>query len=175
MNRFKNILVAFDGSSDSKRALKTAETLALDNRAKLTVVYVHDKSLDRVANYESPVTDDLHAHQAEPYIGTGTIPTHTEINAGAENLPPQKQAIVHDNEPDIILSNARIQLESDIDVKLETLIGHAANVINDYAKDHAIDLIVIGNRGLSGIKKLVMGSVSQKVTNDAECAVLVVK
>lgn len=169
MKRYKNILVAFDGSSDSNLALEAAETLAIDNNAHLTVVYVHDKSVDKTVYYENPTSDDLHSQQPEPYIGGGHIPTQGVIHSN------NKQTIIHDNKPDEVVSGAKIKLLNEIDVTYETLTGKPANVINDYAKNHEIDLIVIGNRGISGIKKLVMGSVSQKVTNEAECAVLVVK
>ncbi|MDY0404190.1 universal stress protein [Virgibacillus sp. 179-BFC.A HS] len=42
MKRFKNILVAFDGSPDSVQALEAAETLAKDQQSHLTVAYVHE-------------------------------------------------------------------------------------------------------------------------------------
>ncbi|WP_240452417.1 universal stress protein [Virgibacillus sp. YIM 98842] len=53
--------------------------------------------------------------------------------------------------------------------------GKPAAELIKYADENKVDLIVIGNRGLSGIKKFFMGSVSQKVTNDAPCAVFVMK
>lgn len=169
MKHFKNILVAYDGSSYSNQALEIAETLAVDNKAALTVIYVHDKSIDKTVNYDNPTSDDLHAHKAEPFIGTGAIPTPT----GSPSV--NKQTVIHDNKPDEILADARVNLKSELNVTFEALTGNPAKSINDYAEDYDMDLIVIGHRGISGIKKLVMGSVSQKVTNDAHCAVLVIK
>jgi nucleotide-binding universal stress UspA family protein len=43
------------------------------------------------------------------------------------------------------------------------------------ASSHNIDLIVVGSRGLSGFKKLLVGSVSAAVVNHAHCSVLVVR
>lgn len=170
MIRYKNILVAFDGSADSNRALEVAETFATDHGAKLNVVYVHDKSLQQTVNYEESLLDnDIYSNQPEPYIGTGSMPIRPEIPA------QNKKAVIHDTEPDKILSDARSKLKNDEDVTFEALIGAPAHAISEYAKDNDIDLTVIGNRGLSGMKKLVMGSVSQRVTNNAGCAVLVVK
>jgi Universal stress protein family len=47
--------------------------------------------------------------------------------------------------------------------------------IVDYAEDKGIDLIVIGTRGKSGFKKMLLGSVASKVVTYAHCPVLVVK
>ncbi|MDY0409746.1 universal stress protein [Paracerasibacillus soli] len=55
------------------------------------------------------------------------------------------------------------------------LTGKPANEITDFAKGKDIDLIIIGNRGLNGIKEFVLGSVSKKVVDEATCPVLVVK
>lgn len=52
--------------------------------------------------------------------------------------------------------------------------GPVARSIVAFAAEHAIDLIVIGSRGLGSIEGYLMGSVSHKVTSTAECPVLVV-
>ena len=53
--------------------------------------------------------------------------------------------------------------------------GDYANCILDSAKVAGVDLIVMGRRGLSNLKGFVTGSVSHKVSQRAECAVLTVK
>ena len=47
--------------------------------------------------------------------------------------------------------------------------------ITDYAAEWKTDLIVMGTRGLSGFKKLLLGSVSSGVLSHATCSVLVVR
>ncbi|HET7147721.1 MAG TPA: universal stress protein [Candidatus Nitrosopolaris sp.] len=47
--------------------------------------------------------------------------------------------------------------------------------IAEYAESHGIDLIVLGTRGRSGFKKLLLGSVASGVVNYATCPVMVVK
>jgi len=47
--------------------------------------------------------------------------------------------------------------------------------ILEYAENEKIDLIVVGTRGRSGIKQLLIGSVAEGVVTYAHCAVLVVK
>jgi nucleotide-binding universal stress UspA family protein len=53
--------------------------------------------------------------------------------------------------------------------------GDAASEIVRYAQDAAMDLIVLGTHGRTGLERLLMGSVAEKVMRDAPCSVLVVK
>ena len=62
-------------------------------------------------------------------------------------------------------------------LKTDVVIGISSVVkeIVDYAEKNRIDMIVIGSRGLSGIKKMLLGSVAGGVVTYAHCPVLVVK
>jgi nucleotide-binding universal stress UspA family protein len=53
--------------------------------------------------------------------------------------------------------------------------GDAAGEIVRYATDAAVDVIVLGTHGRTGVERLLMGSVAEKVMRDAPCSVLVVK
>jgi nucleotide-binding universal stress UspA family protein len=55
------------------------------------------------------------------------------------------------------------------------LIGKPGDLIVSEASQGGFDLVVIGSRGLGGIKELVLGSVSHKVVNESKVPVLVVK
>jgi len=59
--------------------------------------------------------------------------------------------------------------------ELEIVNGDAAVEIVRLAHIHQADLIVIGTRGLTGLKRVLQGSVSSQVVADAPCSVLVVK
>jgi len=63
------------------------------------------------------------------------------------------------------------------DVKAETFVGEseAFEAITKLAKDQAADMIVIGSHGRTGLRRLLMGSVAEKVIGYAPCPVLVVK
>jgi nucleotide-binding universal stress UspA family protein len=52
---------------------------------------------------------------------------------------------------------------------------NTAGGIVDYAEDKDIDLIIIGTRGRSGFKKILLGSVASKVVTYAHCPIMVVK
>ena len=58
---------------------------------------------------------------------------------------------------------------------VEMIQGAPAEVILEYAKQNGVDLIVIGSRGLGGIREFVLGSVSHNVVQHAKIPVLVVK
>jgi len=62
-------------------------------------------------------------------------------------------------------------------VKAETFVGEseAFEAITKLAKDQAADMIVIGSHGRTGLRRLLMGSVAEKVIGYAPCPVLVVK
>lgn len=53
--------------------------------------------------------------------------------------------------------------------------GHPAEMIIDYAKNRDVDLIILGSRGRSPLKQVVLGSVSHNVLQHAHCNVLVAK
>lgn len=63
----------------------------------------------------------------------------------------------------------------DIPVNHVLVEGDPATEIVKYARDAGIDLVVMGTHGRSGVERLLMGSVAEKVMRDAACSVLVVK
>lgn len=71
----------------------------------------------------------------------------------------------------IILEMAK----SGVSVKGQLGNGRPDQVILDAAKKDGADLIVIGSHGRTGLDKVLMGSVSEKILNQADCAVLVVR
>ena len=66
--------------------------------------------------------------------------------------------------------------ENDLDiVKAHVLTGDPGTTITDYANEHAADLIVIPSHGYHGMKRLVLGSVAERVIRHAHCSVLVLR
>ena len=65
--------------------------------------------------------------------------------------------------------------EPGLDCQRHYLTGAPARHIIDFAKQHNVDLIVIGSHGRTGFSKLLMGSVTESVLRGAPCPVLVVK
>ncbi len=66
-------------------------------------------------------------------------------------------------------------IKNKIVFKKETLFGHESKKIIDFSQKEKFDLIVIGSRGLSPIKRMILGSVANSVVNKSKIPVLVVK
>jgi nucleotide-binding universal stress UspA family protein len=62
-----------------------------------------------------------------------------------------------------------------LEVDLIVREGYPATVIEEEASDRQADLIVIGTRGLSGLKHLLLGSIAERVVQKSPCPVLTVK
>ena len=75
-----------------------------------------------------------------------------------------------------ILSHAK-DLADSLSCKVTDLItyGDPATRIIEVAEEKQVDMIIMGSRGISGIKRLFVGSVSDKVVNQASCPVLLVR
>jgi len=53
--------------------------------------------------------------------------------------------------------------------------GNIANEIEKVAKKEKCDLIIVGNKGLGSVTRLLLGSVSNKISQSSSCSVLIVK
>jgi nucleotide-binding universal stress UspA family protein len=75
-----------------------------------------------------------------------------------------------------ILADAQAKAQT-ADIQVETLLtaGQPVETIIDASRNGGFDLIVIGARGLSPMKEILLGSVSHGVTTHARCPILVVK
>jgi len=75
---------------------------------------------------------------------------------------------------DKVTQNAK---KNDVRIKTELIDSQMSvdGTIVEYAESHDIDLIILGTKGRSGIKKLLLGSVATGVIKYATCPVMVVK
>ena len=71
-------------------------------------------------------------------------------------------------------NNNEVRLQTKISLVPYTETSTAGTIIN-YAEENRIDLIVIGTRGHSGLKKMLLGSVALAVLTYSHCPVLVIK
>ena len=71
----------------------------------------------------------------------------------------------------------RVKAEAGPGMEVETYVleGNPALEITKFAKDHGCDLIVVGTLGKSGIDRILLGSVAEKVVRIAPCPVLVIR
>jgi nucleotide-binding universal stress UspA family protein len=74
----------------------------------------------------------------------------------------------------VLRDAAQLAKSEGIEVELHPRKGDPADALLAVAKDTDADLIVVGNRGMTGARR-VLGSVPNKVTHHADCNVMVVK
>lgn len=78
-------------------------------------------------------------------------------------------------------NNAEKQFEkiksdlSPLPVITEILYGSPSVMISDYIRDNNIDLVVMGTKGVSGLKELLIGSNAEKIVRNAACPVITVR
>jgi nucleotide-binding universal stress UspA family protein len=150
----KKILVALDGSLHAKNALTFALDLAEKYTATVEVLTVfHNTHLPIVVN---PV------NSVNAFSNDIMLDCMKAQKTQQEELLSHTVTQVHREHP---------QLQVTATLKE----GRPAEQIIKFAKEGNHDVIIMGNRGLGGIKQLLLGSVSDRVADGAPCPVLIVK
>jgi nucleotide-binding universal stress UspA family protein len=70
---------------------------------------------------------------------------------------------------------AKVLEESGIDVETHAREGDPADAILDVAEEQGADLIVVGNKGMTGAKRFLLGSVPNKISHHAPCSVMIIR
>ncbi|MEO8482473.1 MAG: universal stress protein [Acidobacteriota bacterium] len=147
MIHIKNILVATDFSAPSEAALLYGRNFARQSSATLHLLHV----VDDVASRVMPMTG------AMPNVGQMQVELDEAARKDVEAL------LGEDDRREL---NARAVLLTS---------AAPAQSIVAYARDAAIDLIIIGTHGRTGLANLFLGSVAQHVVRMAPCPVLTVR
>jgi len=156
---FKRILCPVDMSPFSQAAIKLGVKFAQSTGATLYLLHVIDNPFDDL--YMSPITQAdpalLDLYKDEPakraQIMTATL-QHSQVllkqfcHEWVERLPNVRYLVVN---------------------------GDPFEKILDAAKDYRIDLIVLATHGRTGVKRLLIGNVAEKVVRHAPCPVLTLK
>lgn len=141
---FEKILIAVDGSEDSKAAIRLANELVAQGMGK-TIAVLH----------------------VEPEFVVGT----TDVLWAAGKAEGRDTGI-YDMGKKVLEEACAALKPGSAKVLKELMIGNPAAVICEYAKVNKCDLIIMGGRGENPLKGLLMGSVSLKVLHYAPCPVL---
>lgn len=83
--------------------------------------------------------------------------------------------IVDEQAAEILEEAEAIAAERGREIETATTYGHAAKALVSYADNHDADHIVVGSRGRSGTKRLLLGSVAETIIRRATCPVVVVR
>jgi nucleotide-binding universal stress UspA family protein len=144
---FGSIVVGTDGSETAQEAVRQATALA-----KAT-----GSSIDIVSAYE-PVSS-------------------ARLREEAQQVPKDLEWMVNPREDvDATLESAAEQIkEAGVEVQIFAREGDPADAILDVAEERGAGLIVVGNKGMTGAKRFLLGSVPNKVSHHAPCSVLIIR
>lgn len=175
---FEKILVPTDGSEHAKKAVQLAADIAGKYQARLVLLHVMPRGplpeeVRRMARVEhiSPGA----AGAAAPLTPEGKFPASTIFGSKSETQDETEQVLRF--LADKILADAKhIARDKGVqDVSCAIAEGDPAEQILRHAETEGANLIVMGSRGLSDLKGLLMGSVSHKVSQLSPCSCVTVK
>ena len=151
---FEKILVPLDGSELSLKALDAAASVAQKFGGSITLLHAY---------FLQPVLFPEPIPSASP----APILTRDDVARMAEGAERLGNRILDEGEQRIKSAN--------LEVKKIVVEGHAVEEIVRVANEENIDLIVIGARGVSHMREMLLGSVTDGVLHHVHCPVLVIK
>ena len=144
---FRSIVVGTDGSDTATQAVRQAIELARSVGARIELVSAYEPVSDARLREESIV------------------------------VPQDLQWMINPRE-DVLATleaAAREIRDAGVDVEVFARQGDPADAILDVAEERGSDLIVVGNKGMTGAKRFLLGSVPNKVSHHAPCSVLIIR
>ena len=144
---FKSIVVGTDGSDTANQAVRQAVDLARAVGAKVELVSAYE-----------PVPEQRlkHERQQAPEDLQWAINPREDVDATLE-------------------AAAAVAQEASVPVDVYPRQGDPADAILDVAEEREADLIIVGNKGMTGAKRFLLGSVPNKVSHHAPCSVLIIR
>ncbi len=144
---FRSIVVGTDGSETAGKAVEAAVELAGLTGAKLELVSAY-----------------------EP------VPSQ-RLRVAARQVPADLQWMVNPREDvDATLAEAAERVAAaGVESRTYAREGDPADAILDVAEELGSDLIVLGNKGMTGAKRFLLGSVPNKVSHHAPCSVMIIR
>jgi nucleotide-binding universal stress UspA family protein len=144
---FRSIVVGTDGSDTARQAVSQATGLAAAIGAAIELVSAY-----------------------EPVAGQ-------RLREEAREAPRDLQWMINAREDvEATLRDAAEEVEAaGVAVRTYAREGDPADAILDVAEERGADLIVVGNKGMTGAKRFLLGSVPNKVSHHAPCSVLIIR
>ena len=144
---FDRIVVGTDGSETADAAVRTAVELARLSDAKLEIVSAYQPiPQSRLRDEESGISGDI-SHTINPREDVQLVLD----KAAAEAKKAKVDVVTHPRE------------------------GDPADAILDVAEENDADLVMVGNKGMTGARRFLLGSVPNKISHHAPCDVWIVK
>jgi nucleotide-binding universal stress UspA family protein len=143
----RSIVVGTDGSDTASEAVRQATGLALKLGARVYLVSAYEPVPEsRLRDERLQVPDDLQ----------WTINPRADVDRTLEQ-------------------GAAGMREAGVQVETLAREGDPADAILDVAEEREADMIVVGNKGMTGAKRFLLGSVPNKISHHAPCSVLIIR
>jgi nucleotide-binding universal stress UspA family protein len=144
---FQSIVVGTDGSTTAGEAVRQASELARGLGAKVYLVSAYE-----------PVPE-------------------SRLREERQNVPDDLQWLINPREDveKTLMESARALEEAGLEVETLAREGDPADAILDVAEETSADLILVGNKGMTGAKRFLLGSVPNKVSHHAPCSVMIIR
>ncbi len=144
---FTSIVVGTDGSDTAGQAVRQAVDLARAVGAKVELVSAYEPvPAQRLREERRDAPEDLQ----------WAIGPREDVDRTLE-------------------AAAKVAREAGVDVDVYARQGDPADAILDVAEERNADLIVVGNKGMTGARRFLLGSVPNKVSHHAPCSVLIIR
>jgi nucleotide-binding universal stress UspA family protein len=144
---FSSIVVGTDGSDTATKAVRQAVDLASAVGAKIELVSAYEPvPAQRLNDERRQAPEDLQ----------WAINPREDVDATLE-------------------AAAAVAREAGVPVEVWARQGDPADSLLDVAEERDADLIVVGNKGMTGAKRFLLGSVPNKVSHHAPCSVLIIR
>lgn len=144
---FKVVVVGTDGSDTATQAVRQAVDLARAVGAKLELVSAYEPvPAQRLREERRDAPEDLQ----------WAISPREDVDATLEVA-------------------AAVAREAGVAVDVYPRQGDPADAILDVAEEREADLVIVGNKGMTGAKRFLLGSVPNKVSHHAPCSVLIIR
>jgi nucleotide-binding universal stress UspA family protein len=144
---FRSIVVGTDGSETATQAVRQAVSLAKATGARVELVSAYEPvSGQRLREESTQVPDDMQ----------WMVNPREDVDATLEEA-------------------TEIAKEAGVETQPHARQGDPADAILDVAEETKADLIVVGNKGMTGARRFLLGSVPNKVSHHAPCSVLIIR
>ncbi|RJS89452.1 hypothetical protein DRO56_05470 [Candidatus Bathyarchaeota archaeon] len=150
----KRILVPIDGSEPSNRALDYALDLAEELDAEVVILSVVPPVILPVFSEEPGITPIITPRDIDRY--------NSKLRATFENVLTEALARARAKKPNLRVSTKLLE-------------GRPADKIVEVAEREGFDLIIMGSRGLSGLRELLLGSTTRRVADHCTKPLLIIK
>jgi nucleotide-binding universal stress UspA family protein len=144
---FRSIVAGTDGSETAMQAISQAVDLARAVGAEMELVSAYEPvPAQRLRDEQREAPEDLQ----------WAISPREDVDATLE-------------------AAASIARDAGVNARTYARQGDPADAILDVAEEREADLIVIGNKGMTGAKRFLLGSVPNKISHHAPCSVLIIR